>query len=321
MLVCAVGAGCGSSTKQTLDGRAPDQGIGEAVQPPDVRTEDSGWTGTENVGFSCDPSGDGKECTGRGVCLGVGGGVGVCTISGCTLEDVSTPIKDDNCPAIVRSDGKGTIQSICTQVPVAASDGGPSSKTFCLPQCRPDPEGNSCADLDPAKINTRLACDPMTFFLNDYSEVCLFPACTRDVDCDDKDPLHPQYSCDLKTGTCRVKGTPGVKVGSPCKTSTACGPGQFCYPEHKDKSDKVVAEGGYCTIVGCKFGGPWSCPEESKCFGLGSASVSVSFCLAVGCKASSPPESDGCRDEASAGQYACTVQDKDEVCWLDLKAP
>jgi hypothetical protein len=317
LLALTIGA-CNKTT-QTLDAR-PADGHAEGVVPPDFRFGDGGWAG--NIGSPCDPK-TGAGCAGQAHCLQVGDSVGVCTLRGCRVEDLSTPDMEDDCPPVPsRTDG-GLIPTVCTTVSTAARDGGPGSATFCLPKCVPSPNGNSCASINPA-----LACDPLSLLQNGHSEVCMVPACTSDLECGNKDWRHPDQFCETVTGMCHTLGTVNGKVGSPCKKSAECGESQYCYPESKDSSGKVVVEGGYCTIIGCKYGEksptpcppgarcPWRCPSGSKCVVLGAA-MAFSLCLATGCQAGVEPKSDGCRDEASAAQYACTAQDGDWVCWLD----
>jgi len=300
--------GCGDE-KARSDGdlRPPDGGVGEGIKPPDLWLGD-GALGPGNVGASCDPKAGGAGCSGNAACLAVTASVGVCAIPNCTLEDVTTPANEDTCPT-VNVAGVAT-KTVCTAISVTAADGGYQLMHFCLPSCTAKAGSNACA-----AVNKTLTCDPLTILQNGTSEVCLLSACKNDLECGSKGPLDPNATCDVPTGTCHTKGTGGVKVGSPCKVSSECGPGQFCYPEQKDpKTGKTLVAGGYCTIVGCVHLGPWACPAGSECFALGSAK-SVSLCLATGCDAAK----NDCRPEAPSGQYACTKQaDSVTVCWIDM---
>lgn len=277
----------------------------DGVTPPDLSPGDGG---TGNVGHKCDPQ-KGTGCTGAATCLKVAPGVGVCAIPKCTLEDIATPAVEDSCPKVDTPGGGAKTQTVCTRVPAA---GG----TFCLPKCQistKKPRTNPCA-----KFHKSLTCDPVSLLYNDHSEVCLFAACQKDADCAGYHPLNPDYRCDKEVGICFPLGKKGVKVGAPCKKSTDCGSGQFCYPETKTSYGTVV-EGGYCTVVGCSFGDPWVCPSGSKCFTMGTIHT-LSLCLALGCQADKPPASDGCRDKASAGQYDCFYLDQHQVCWVAPKS-
>lgn len=299
---------CGDGTPKLV----PDQGgsdlmWGEQIRPPDMQSGDAARSG--NIGDPCEPTVSG-QCTGGTVCLNVGGGVGVCTISGCQLEDIATPASEDDCPTIAASD-QSHRKTVCTEVSVAAPDGGYRTDTFCFPQCTVRPDANDCA-----VVNPQLACDPASLLQNGYREVCMLPACKVDSDCGNRSLMHPDSICHVATGTCHTRGTVGVEIGSPCKVNSDCGPYQFCFPEQKDDKGNRIVEGGYCTIIGCMHFGPWTCPESSKCFVLAS-SKDFSLCLATGCNPLEEPKQDGCRDEASAGQYDCRVEEQDSYCWLD----
>jgi hypothetical protein len=309
LVIASVPLSACSSKGQGGDARGDlDRGIGEGIKLPDLQRGDGiRWTGNENVGASCDPA-TGTGCKPQAVCLDVGSGAGVCALPGCTIEDLSTPAIDDNCPTLQLKSG-GKLRTVCTRGPTAS--GG---QTYCLPACTPDPSRNDCQFKD-AELSKKLACDPLSLLLNDHAEVCMFPACTKSSDCGNRNPLDPDATCDLTTGTCQVIGKLDVKVGAPCKLSTDCGAGQHCYPERKDAAGKVQIEGGYCTIVGCRYGGLWTCPAESKCFTIGSTGATVSLCLATGCKLS-----ESCRPGTAAGQYACTLLAGENVCWIDVKS-
>ena len=306
-LLCAVllvTMGCADTVKVD-DGGPGDIGQGDAVKPPDLSSGDGGGSG--NIGQECDPT-SGKGCTGAATCLKVTDKVGVCSLPNCTLEDISTPATEDTCPTtkVGQDSGKGW-PTVCTRVPNAGGN-------FCLPKCdiktNEKPRTNPCL-----RFHKGLACDPVSLTYNDHSEVCLFPRCTKDTDCGNKDPLKPDSWCDQETGLCFPVGKAKAGVGAPCKVSSDCGKNQYCYPERKSSGGKVLVEGGYCTVVGCAYGAPWTCPSGSKCFSMGSLNA-LSLCLALGCNADDPPAKDNCRDEASAGQYDCIYLDKYQVCWL-----
>ncbi len=286
-------AGCTSSQPAADTGSRDGRYLGDGIQPPDAGLGDGGIKGT--IGAPCTP-GKGGECGGS-ECLDVGGGVGVCSVRGCVPEDLKTAATEDNCPALPSG-----VRTVCTSL---TPKGSTSAASYCLPKCTPSASKNACAGL----VDAKLTCDPISLLQNGWSEVCMLPACTGDAECGNRNPLNPDSKCDPTTGTCRVRGVDGVKVGSRCKTSTECGPGQFCYAEHKDASGKTIAEGGYCTVIGCSYGGPWSCPTGSACVVLGSAKA-FSYCLATGCSDTAPAASDGCRDEAAPEQYKCVPQAK-----------
>jgi hypothetical protein len=310
---------CGTTETAPADAGVPD-GDGRPILPPDLTVGDAQWIG--NVGHPCDPNQDGKGCTGDAVCLDVMGkkaGVtcdlttgagcgGVCTLVGCTMEDITTSQIEDDCPS-------GTV---CTRVPVASGD-----KNFCLQSCEPAVDENPCEKLGHAG----LTCHPATIVLNDHTEVCLYPACSKDTDCGNQDPINPDSTCLLPSGICLAKGSKNGVVGGPCKESKDCGPYQYCLLEQKDAGGELFLEGGYCTLIGCKYFNPdkpddtvyWKCPAESKCFAMGSGQF-VSFCLAVSCEPEQPTASDGCRDEASDGQYDCIMLGTEKVCWVDIKS-
>jgi len=299
-------AGCGETLKPNDTGPA-DISQGEAVKPPDLGPDAVGGGG--NIGAACDPKNPGTTCTRATVCLKVNDKVGVCALPSCTLEDITTPATEDTCPTTKVGSGEAGVAwpTVCTRVPNAGGN-------YCLPKCsiksNEKPRTNPCL-----RFHKGLACDPVSLTYNDYSEVCLFPRCEKDTDCGNKDPLKPDSWCDKETGLCFPVGNTKAKVGSPCKVSADCGKNQYCYPERKNSKGKVMVEGGYCTVVGCAYGTPWTCPTGSKCFSMGSLNT-LSLCLALGCKADSPPAKDNCRDEASAGQYDCIYLDKYQVCWL-----
>ena len=303
LLLCTVVAtGCDESD-QKLDAGGQDLGPGDAVKPPDFSASHDAGSG--NIGVQCDPK-TSNGCKGAATCLEVTDKVGVCALSGCTMEDITTPAVEDTCPKIATPGGGAKTPTICTRVPDAGGN-------YCLPKCSistKTPRTNPCL-----KFHQGLACDPVSLTYNDHSEVCLFPRCNKDADCDNKDPWNLDSKCDVDLGLCFPVGKKGAQVGDPCKVSTDCGKNQFCYPERKSKSGKVAVEGGYCTVVGCAYGAPWTCDSNSKCFSMGSLNA-LSLCLALGCKADSPPEKDGCRDNASKGQYDCIHLDKYQVCWL-----
>jgi hypothetical protein len=304
----------GACTRSTTGGDGStghDLRIGEGIIPPDVGRQDGRWTGKENVGAACVPGAIGT-CRDQAVCLDVsnGGSVGVCALAGCTLEDLATPAVEDNCPSLRLADGD-QLRTVCTLVQT-------TKQSYCFPLCKPDPRANSCRFGD-AALSQQLACDPISILQNGHTEVCAAAACTKDADCN-PNPLKPQYTCDVETEICRVRGTAGMKVGAPCKESTECGPGQHCYRERADRAGKTIVQNGYCTMVGCKYGGPWSCPAGSKCYTIGSPAAAISLCLAIGCDpTASSSDPDFCRADANPGQYDCTVQGGDTVCWLSAK--
>jgi hypothetical protein len=303
-----LGWSCSLKTNQPADGLAPDLGVSQdGVRPPDLSAaQDAGKRG--NVGKPCE---DNEACEGDATCLKVAQGVGMCAIPDCTTDPV------DDCPIITWLSTRR--RSVCTTLQVKRTGGGLQTVKYCLPECTASAERNTCAEINPA-----LTCDPVTMLLNGHAEVCVAPACQSNTSCTN-DPLHPGGTCDAKSQTCLEGGKVGVTVGSPCGDSTECGPGQFCLPQQVESdTGKVFLAGGYCTIIGCSHYGIWTCPSGSKCFLLGS-NQAISLCLAVGCNPkANQGEPTGCRDNAPAGQYACTLfKDLDGsdngVCWVPVK--
>jgi len=290
----------------------------EAITPPDFRLDDGNVKA--NIGAPCDPAKGGVGCTGGAVCLDLGStgcdlatgwGCGVCALGDCTMENIATTEKEDTCPE----------GAVCTQVPVAAG----SVKTFCLLGCVPSfdsNDSNPCATGSPSHAG--VACHPASVVLNDHAEVCLFPACKTDADCGNKDLLNPDSICMKGSGICLSRGNQQALIGGPCTGSQHCGPHQYCLLEQKDAGGKVVMQGGYCTLVGCKYYEDnnsktdyWRCPSGSKCFYMGSGQF-VSFCLATECDPGAPDEADSCRDEADLGQYDCIQLGAEKACWTKV---
>jgi hypothetical protein len=264
--------------------------------PPDF-----GGDGRRPAGNIGDPCVVGTGCSGAAECLEVGPGIGVCARKGCTPENVTTAKTEDDCPML--GTGPAAVRTVCTRISTGAS----ASAYFCLPKCEPKPDANPCVGV----VGARLACDPVSLLQNGWSEVCMLPACESDAECGNRNPISPDSTCDPATGTCQARGNAGVKIGAKCKTSADCGPKQFCYAERKDRDGKPMVEGGYCTIVGCGYGGPWACPADSKCVSM---AKTFTMCLATGCVLAAPPGKDGCRDGTAAGQYKCIPQDTTSVC-------
>ncbi|MCB9556089.1 MAG: hypothetical protein H6707_08295 [Deltaproteobacteria bacterium] len=267
----------------------------DAVMPPDLVANDAQQSGI--VGAPCDVQ-SGAGCTAPAFCLDVGIGVGQCVISGCSMENLETPAREDTCP-------KATA---CARIPTQDQQGR-GHTNVCLPTCTVDPTRNSCA-------NSQLACDPRSILFTGYAEVCLFAACTSSADCGNQSPLSPDSRCDARSGVCFVLGDPQASVGAPCKISSDCGPAQICLTEQRAGYSVSIA-GGYCSVVGCKYKGPYVCPSGSDCFALG-ATRDVSVCLQTGCDPAQPEASDACRDEAPAGQYRCVGVGSEGVCWVNM---
>ncbi|PID38266.1 MAG: hypothetical protein CSB49_06460 [Proteobacteria bacterium] len=295
-LLLVAGVSCSEDDSASADLGVADLSPGEPISPPDFSALD---TTVGPVGNSCDPAGP-NTCGGQAICFDVGRGIGVCAIPDCTLEDPETSPNEDTCP-------KGTA---CGEVSWSA-DGGYGRRTFCFVKCTAASDRNPCQQRHP-----QLACDPSTILLTGYTEVCAAPGCSQDGECGAFSPRDPKATCDTKTNLCFVNGKPGASIGAPCASSLDCGEEQFCYVEGGAVKDKVV--GGYCTKVGCKYKGRWSCPAGSSCFQLG-ATQAVSICLATGCDTKAAEEKDGCRDEATAGVYDCFKIGKESVCWVKQK--
>jgi len=249
-----------------------------------------------HIGDPCTP--EAHQCGIGQVCLRLKEGSGVCTLPNCTMELIETSQREDSCPE----------GSACTEVSIVGPLGYEYGR-FCLRVCEPVTDHNPCAEHHPD-----LACSPASIFATGHTEVCGELACNSDLECNLGNPMDPNASCDTTLNLCFLRGTPEADIGSPCKASTECGEGQYCLPEAR-QGDVVYLPGGYCTKVGCRYGGPWACPEGSACYSLGAAQA-LSLCMATGCDPKAPEESDGCRDESSpADAYECLVIDAEGVCW------
>jgi hypothetical protein len=311
----------------------PEVGVYDTIVPPDLTVGD-GWPTGANVGAPCDPV-SGSGCKASLTCLDVRGsgntvpcdlgqgvhdGCGVCVLTGCTTEDINTPAKEDNCPTKIKV-GTKTVDTICTTLPVEGGDAGVSTINACLPTCVPDASSNPCKAMG----HSGLSCDPGSILLNDNREVCLFPACFKDTQCGNQNPTNPDAICHVPSGLCQTKGSSTGKIGGACQVSADCGERQYCFPEQTVKG-QTMAKGGYCTLIGCKYGSSaaphWQCPQASGCYLMGSAKA-VSFCLAEGCDTAAGWDKDGCRDGTSEveGQYDCHPLSKNGVCWLDINSP
>lgn len=280
-------------------GAAPiaDATIGDAVVPPDLDILPVDGATLARLGAPC---GSTRQCADEAVCIeiprGPAGVVRLCALAGCTQEDPSTSTEEDSCPN----------GSACAAIAATADDGRPAPGNYCVPTCVPSPSTNVCAAINPG-----LACDPRSVLFTGYTEVCLVGACTRDDQCGTGNPFQPDARCHTGSGVCLVIGTTGAEVGAPCQTSTQCGGRQMCL---STTPTGTLVPGGYCTVLGCAYGGPWACPEGSKCFHIDSP-TSPSYCLALGCDLSASASTDGCRDQAGA-DYACFQIGADAVCWL-----
>lgn len=274
--------------------RPVDQGSIERISAPDVyRNLDASIV--ETIGKSCDPTSTDPLCGRNAICVNLGRGVGVCTIKNCTLDNLETSELEDSCP----------IGNACTLVHLDSTTHD-EGDTICLPRCTPRIDGNPCAEL-----NEEISCAPSTSLQTGNSAVCGVPSCKTNADCN-QSILEITATCDVVTGLCFTQNDNDIEISSPCKSSLDCGTNQFCYK--KGFVSEVDAEGGYCTKVGCEYGGKWSCPEGSKCFLLG-ASAAISLCLKVGCDTDSTSDQDGCRDETEDAYRCMTIED-DSVCWL-----
>lgn len=294
LLLCGLALFCGCPDDGTR-GDAGDLGASDALSQPDLRPRRDGLIKGE-VGSRCDVSAGG--CDGKAVCVDLRAGLGVCVIPGCTLEDPRTPRREDNCPA-------GTA---CARITLKPSGSGAGERNVCLRRCSPDEADKPCDRWNPS-----LSCDPASILLTGYTEVCGAPTCNTDEDCGNRDPFDPDSRCDETTGVCLSRGSASVKIGAPCTSGAQCGPGQHCLPEQSAAIAGRV-RGGYCTIIGCRYGDPWACPSGSRCVGLASA-TGPSLCLATGCDPTAAPAKDGCRDKSSG--YRCYALGDDPVCWVE----
>lgn len=269
----------------------------DAVRLPDLALGDSALSGA--VGSAC--GGDAGACSRQALCLRVVGSESrICGLPGCTREDVTTARREDNCPT----------ETACTVLEAGQTT---QATTACLPVCAP-------AGGAPCNLPT-LSCDPLSALRTGTSAVCDTARCAGDADCGDRDPATPDVRCDADAGVCRNLGRVAAAVGAPCQDSGDCGPGQHCLtrwlPAPAAGSN---VPGGYCTVVGCRWGGSWSCPAGSACFGLGSGGSGLSLCLAGGCDPRADPARDGCRDNTPAQPYVCFPIGARSACWLDPAA-
>lgn len=212
----------------------------------------------------------------------------------CTLENPLTETIEDSCPD----------STACARL----VDG----TRACLPVCDPAKSPNPvCGPLG-------LACSPSSIVYTGYVEVCAEPLCETNDECvatasSRKTPIVVN-ECDLKINSCFYREESAVAIGALCTVDSDCGSGRLCLQERQSKDGKTVREGGYCTMVGCKYGGNWKCPFGSRCLSLGSQNA-VSACFATGCDPQKEPEKDGCRDDASLDQYECVpINGGDAVC-------
>ena len=295
LALCVVLSACGGAQTPDSQANVPDFGAGsDQLVAPDLGGYDAG--AVVGVGAPCDPFGQ-SECADEAICLPLSADVAVCAIPGCRPEDPSTAAREDTCP----------LGSACA---VMLSAGPWGSLGVCLRACTPNRTLNSCASSHPD-----LACDPVSRLLTGYSEVCLAVACREAADCKGGRPTDPlEARCHAATGICQGAASGPESIGKPCAQSPDCGVGQVCYLG-PGASDGPRAPGGYCTVLGCKYGGPWQCPAGSRCLQLG-ASAALSLCVQAGCDSNAPPEADGCRDEAAAGSYRCMRLENEGICWV-----
>ena len=201
---------------------------------------------------------------------------------------MATPEREDQCPR----------DTACTEPENFEPRGGVSQ--FCMPTCEPESSSNPCADR-----NGGLACDPKTRLWTGHSAtVCGVAACSGSPDCPTSDIGGAVRDCDGSTGICFVDGASGGGIGGPCDHDADCGIRQLCIDD--DFQGKSF-EDGYCTIVGCEFGGLWQCPTGSSCFRLGS-SQALSVCLAVGCSPTAEIGAPPCTND-------CIPLGDVTVCW------
>lgn len=290
---------CDNQTTQPPDGFQPLDAGGDAVVAPDFGKGDGGEP-RQSIGGRCNP--ETPRCAAGQLCLDLGGGVGVCTIGDCTLEDNETSQREDSCPQY----------TACAEVAVEGPSGY-EHRTFCLWVCEPMADQNSCAARHPG-----LACAPASILATGYTEVCGALACKTDLDCNPGAPTDLKAYCNTENNLCVRHGKADAVIGGACRSSSDCGEGQYCLAEVQE-GDRTYLPGGYCTRVGCRYGEPWACPEGSGCYSFGAVQA-ISLCLATGCDPSKEAAYDGCRDEAvPAEAYDCLAVDEEGVCWQQPK--
>lgn len=269
----------------------------DAARPPDLALSDSTLAGA--VGGPC--GGDAGACPRNAVCLRLlGADGGVCGLPGCAREDLSTARREDNCPP----------QTTCTTLERALFT---PATTACLPSCSPT-SGSRCA-------LAAASCDPLSVLRTGTTPVCLTGRCSVDADCGDRDPATADVRCDADAGVCRNIGRSAVPIGARCSKDSECGAGQHCLQRWwSSLTAETTVPGGYCTVVGCRSGGSWSCPAGSACFGLGPGGSGLSACLALGCDPAANAAQDGCRDDPPGQPYLCFPVGALRACWIDPAA-
>ena len=259
-------------TSPSFDVRPPDLGASNDLSLPPL---------PPGYGSACDPSVG--QCADGLLCVPLRSDKGVCVVADCTLENVMTPEREDTCPT------SESVATVCSRVSV-----GLVQRNVCLKSCAAQLNLDSCNE-SPAKPD--LVCDPRSALLNGQQPVCLHSACKADSDCG---PLGPTpQTCDLPTGVCRGGGTSAGAVGDPCVSDAQCGANQACFVG----LGGFIAPGGYCTVIGCRLGGPWACPEGSTCVDAGL----LDLCLVSECDTQNVV----CREG-----YSCIAVGKQQVCWL-----
>ncbi|MBK8482711.1 MAG: hypothetical protein IPL40_16360 [Proteobacteria bacterium] len=295
VLACRLLAGCASAA-----GTPPvDAGTRlDAVRLPDLALGDSALSGV--VGSAC--GGDAGACPRQAICLRIAdSATSVCGLPGCTRDDVTTARREDNCPT----------QTACTAVTASQTT---LATTACLPACSPV-GGAPCA-------LRALSCDPLSVLRTGTAAVCDTARCSVDADCGDHSAQTPDVRCDADAGVCRNLGRVTTAVGAACSGPSDCGAGQHCLTEWPRAAAAMApVPGGYCTVVGCRWGGAWRCPSGSACFSLGGGSGGLSACLAGGCDPRADAARDGCRDDTPAQPYLCFAVGPTSACWLDPAAP
>lgn len=304
----------GPRVDSTIDSVAPDTTEDQGPSPDS--TVDLGVP-TTNIGSVCTTS---ATCTGGSECILSIGGVGLCTIADCTVDNpATTTTNEDSCPDLG--------YTICGEVTLTTG-----SRNFCLQRCTPRSDGNDCASA--------LACTPSSGDITGQLgvAVCTSLACQVDADC----PVYTGGTCDTSTrvgcnsgngevcevystgGFCAVagncnttsglceghdKGQAAVQVGAPCAGDIDCGDDMVCFDETTLTGGEVLWRQGYCTVPNCVFGetvSAYRCPSGSAC--NRSYVISQGLCQ----KSCDISQAGDCRGEAGDlyGDYECYAWDR-----------
>lgn len=109
----------------------------------------------------------------------------------------------------------------------------------------------SCDIFTPCSGEPAVACDPA-------SDACV-PGCTMDAQCGDATTLY----CSASLHVCLNVGNPAGQPGGPCASDVDCPKSGFCYGAPSGQA--ALFPGGFCTTLGCDFGGDLACAAPLEC--------------------------------------------------------